>query len=91
MWVQASRESSSGRSRAEASHVDTSLLLISQRAALASRSLAVIDFALENFMTLLEIIKRTNIKFSHNKINCSAFPTSIQRQSAVPLSEQTDS
>lgn len=63
-WIQASRESSSGRSRAEASHVGTSLLLISQRADLASRSLAVIDFALEDFMTLLEIIKRTNIKFS---------------------------
>lgn len=64
MRIQASREGTSGCSKAEESHVETSPLLTSQRAALASWSMAVIDFALEDFMTLLEIIKRTHKKFS---------------------------
>lgn len=39
----------------------------------ASWSKVVIDFALEDFMTLLEIIKRTNIKFSQTKSIASFF------------------
>lgn len=73
-WIQVSWERTSSCSKAEASHLETSLLLTSQRAALASRSMAVIDFALEDFMTLLEIIKKTNIKFSQTKSIAFLFP-----------------
>lgn len=64
MRVQASRERTSGCPEAEESRVETRTLLTSQRAALVSWSTAVIDFALEDFTTLLEIIKRTHKKFS---------------------------
>lgn len=64
-------------------------MLKSRRAALASLSMAVIDFASEDFLTLLEIIKRTNMKFSQTKSIAFLSPPSSQRQSAVPLSEQT--
>lgn len=73
-WTQASRERTSSYSKAGASHLETCLWLVSQRAALASWSMAVIDFALEDFMTLPEIIKRTNIKFSQTKSIAFLFP-----------------
>lgn len=67
--------------------LETCLLLISQRAAPASLSVAVIDFALQDFMALLEIIKRTTIKFFLTKSIAFLSP-STQKKSAVSPSEQ---
>lgn len=78
----------SGNSKTGACPLETCLLLLSHRAAPASPSVAVIDFALENFMALLEIIKRTNIKFFQTK-SIAFLSLSTQRQSAVPLSAQS--
>lgn len=83
--VQVSRERTSGHSQAGASHRETCLLLISQRAAPASPSTTVIDFASEDFLTLLEIIKRTNMKFSQTKSIAFLFPPANRGS----LSEQT--
>lgn len=64
------------------------MLLISQRAALASPSVAVIDFGLEDFMALLEIIKRTTVKFFQTKSIAFLSPSTLKK-SAVSLSEQS--
>lgn len=53
-------------------------MLKSRRAALASLSMAVIDFASEDFLTLLEIIKRTNMKFSQTKSIAFLFPPAVR-------------
>lgn len=64
------------------------LVLVGRRAALASRRTSVIDFALEDFMTLLEIIKRTNIKFSQTK--SIAFVSPPAQRGSLRSSEWAD-
>jgi hypothetical protein len=56
-WIQGGREWTRHSSKTGASLLETCLLLVSQRIAPINLSVAVIDFALEDFMTLLEIIK----------------------------------
>lgn len=60
--------------QAGAPPLEACLLLTSQRAASATPGTAVIDFALEDFMTLLEIIKRTNVRFLQTKSTAFFFP-----------------
>ena len=88
-WIQVLWGEEQELLKAGASHLENCLLLISQRAALASLSMAVIDFALEDFMALLEIIKRTNIKFPQTK--SIAFPFDQHTEAVCCSSERADS